>query len=616
MRASSIRAVLVMLLLYVTTMAHMQLASAVTQPASLYTYSLQHSLFIFNATGTDVSTFNIVNNTRGAQLNVTFTCALLVGTSPTDPTAACRVVAGNGTLVLYSNTVGVNVGHAVPYDTVVDLQYSSFAGGFFYPSGAGLVQELGVSSSLLDEFGLYFYSPAYNTAFLYYISDGDQADHDIFYTIDGGSTAGGTGVDAIQLDGQTLAGSLDVSLPSSQPQVQQLGVTVANSTVQYVFSLNTTVANCVNPNNSSDCSGPIIGFDLLFHCTFVFGSNSSSSNAVFLITDVSGTYINSTGNSIVVSSLVPVLTDSSSFNPSDNLLTPYDARGRTLSNNGILLILATGERLVLYLTHSRPFSGSSSSELYYQFAVRSETLGVSYVHTNVLPQMTLVSSTTVPAAAIGDPTFVGFLGQRYQVHGIDGAIYAVLSQATLAVNARFVFLSAGRCPTVDGVVSTNCWSHPGSYFGALSFQTAAGDRFSISAGSADVGFASIMHDDQQVATKAGTNVQGAALSLHVLSSHVVMVEVDNYRVTVENSDKFVNLVAVEVLDWRQLRFVDQPHGLLGQTYSTKMGTNASPSAVSAGQVLPAHSVVDGDVDDYLVMSNDLFGVDFVYNKFV
>ena len=614
MCVSRIRALLVLLLLYVTTVAHMQLPRAVAQPVSLYTYSLQHSLFIFNATGKNHSTFNIVKNTPGAQLNITFTCALLVGTSPTDPTAACRLVAGNGTLVLYSNTVGVNVAHAVPYDTVVDLQYASFIGGFFYPSGAGLVQELGVSSSLLEEFGLFFYSPAYNTPFLYYISDGDYADHDIFYTIDGGHTGDGTGADAIQVDGQTLAGSLDVSLPSSQPQVQLLSAAVASSTVQYVFSLNTTLAKCVDAYNSSDCTGPSVGLDLHFYCTFVFGASSSSVDSVYLITNVSGTYLNSTGMSVVVSSLVPVLADAASFYQSDNLLTPYDIRGRILNNNGILLTLATGERLALYATYASYLNGSAT-DYHYQFAVSSETYGVSYVHTDVLPQVALVSSTT-PAAAIGDPTFVGFLGQRYQVHGIDGAIYAVLSQATLAVNARFVFLSAGRCPTVDGVVSTNCWSHPGSYFGALSFQTTAGDRLSISAGSADVGFASIMHDDQQVATKVGTIVRGAALSLQVLSSHIVMVEVGNYRVTVENSDKFVNLVAVEVLNWRQLRSVDQPHGLLGQTYSMKKGTASRPAAVSAEQVLSAHSVVDGDVDDYLIVSNDLFAVDFVYNKFV
>ena len=89
--------------------------------------------------------------------------------------------------------------------------------------------------------------------FTYYISDTIQADHDIVYSIDGGGTRNGTGVDAIQLYYGTLAGSLDVLL-SSQPQVQQLGSAIATSTVQYVHSLNTTVAECVNPTNSLDCT--------------------------------------------------------------------------------------------------------------------------------------------------------------------------------------------------------------------------------------------------------------------------------------------------------------------------------------------------------------------------
>ena len=54
---------------------------------------------------------------------------------------------------------------------------------------------------------------------------------------------------------------------------------------------------------------------------------------------------------------------------------------------------------------------------------------------------------SIPAAgtggsARGDPQFVGLRGQSFQVHGIDGAVYALISEEHTAVNARFVFLRA------------------------------------------------------------------------------------------------------------------------------------------------------------------------------
>ena len=73
-------------------------------------------------------------------------------------------------------------------------------------------------------------------------------------------------------------------------------------------------------------------------------------------------------------------------------------------------------------------------------------------------------------AVLGDPQFVGLRGQSYQVHGMDGAIYNLISDKNLQVNSRFVFLTEGQCPIIDGVVDTNCWSHPGSYIGEMSFQ--------------------------------------------------------------------------------------------------------------------------------------------------
>ena len=88
--------------------------------------------------------------------------------------------------------------------------------------------------------------------------------------------------------------------------------------------------------------------------------------------------------------------------------------------------------------------------------------------------------TPLSGATLGDPQFYGFLGQSFQVHGIDGAIYNIISDATVQVNGRFTFLGEkGHCVAqqsirrsnnrTDGSMELNkrlaapiqCWSHPG-----------------------------------------------------------------------------------------------------------------------------------------------------------
>jgi len=49
----------------------------------------------------------------------------------------------------------------------------------------------------------------------------------------------------------------------------------------------------------------------------------------------------------------------------------------------------------------------------------------------------------------GDPEFVGLRGQRYQVHGIDGAVYNLISDSLSQVNSRFIYINEkGDCPII------------------------------------------------------------------------------------------------------------------------------------------------------------------------
>ena len=200
----------------------------------------------------------------------------------------------------------------------------------------------------------------------------------------------------------------------------------------------------------------------------------------------------------------------------------------------------------------------------------------------------------------GDPAFVGLRGQSFQVHGLDGVVYALVSSPYTAVNARFVFLSSGRCPVVEGEVQPSCWSHPGSYLGAVSVQErvegAGVQRLLLAAGAASTGFSAVQLNGQRL--QVGDAVQVGSLSVSVLSGWRVAVSTRELRFVFDNSDGFINQAVSAQRPLSELR----AHGLLGQTHSPVI----HPSRLR---------YIEGDVDDYAITDNDLFGHAFAYDRF-
>ena len=96
------------------------------------------------------------------------------------------------------------------------------------------------------------------------------------------------------------------------------------------------------------------------------------------------------------------------------------------------------------------------------------------------------SSSPVPGGVVGDPQFMGLRGQSFQVHGMDGAVYNLIVDNGLFVNARFGFRASGRCPAVPE--PSNCWSHPGSYLDEVGVVTAGGSKLRVASGSWSEGF--------------------------------------------------------------------------------------------------------------------------------
>ena len=216
-----------------------------------------------------------------------------------------------------------------------------------------------------------------------------------------------------------------------------------------------------------------------------------------------------------------------------------------------------------------------------------------------------IPSSTGSAVIVGDPQLVGFLGQRFQVHCIDGTIYNLITGPDLQINARFGFLSdSGSCPIVPstGLRALTCWTHPGSYLTEIGIQVVASEtgihQVYLRAGEATQGFASIRYDAEDALHMR--SVPGSqALNLKVLSTHEVQITVSRFVIEIESIDRFVNLRSIKVqMPLSRIR----THGLMGQTWRRK--------------VYPGRNkYLEGEIEDYVIGEDDLFGVDFPYNQF-
>jgi len=127
------------------------------------------------------------------------------------------------------------------------------------------------------------------------------------------------------------------------------------------------------------------------------------------------------------------------------------------------------------------------------------------------------------------------------------------------MNAQFVFLSSGECPVYDNkeIQPSNCWSHPGSYVGQLSFITSHGDQILVEAGGGKKGLNKIVINNQIIATNKNATfpivITGHAaavndknvnhcsspftLTLH--DSHHLSVNYSLWSMTIDNSDMFL-----------------------------------------------------------------------------
>ena len=135
---------------------------------------------------------------------------------------------------------------------------------------------------------------------------------------------------------------------------------------------------------------------------------------------------------------------------------------------------------------SSSVSSSMVSSSVFSSSLLSSSMAASSSSTALVP-----SSTSTGAAAFADPHFVGFWQQHIDIGGLEGAVYAMLSDAAVSIMTEFVLLHAEaiHCPPRDD--STLCWQQTGTYFGVVGVTTRNGDRLRVEAGDVGVGFSSV-----------------------------------------------------------------------------------------------------------------------------
>ena len=218
-----------------------------------------------------------------------------------------------------------------------------------------------------------------------------------------------------------------------------------------------------------------------------------------------------------------------------------------------------------------------------------------------------VSFAATTVGAFGDPQLYGLRGQSFQVHGIDGSVYSLISAHNMQLNSRFAFIARADCPAKQ-VVDTACWSHPGSYMRDMAVTALLdGDEdgqqptlttFTFLSGPAATGFQAVLVDGV-----AANSFSARGYTLRTASTHSVSLLTPLFALQLDNSDGFINLrlqlaptVTVDQLAAQNV------HGLLGQTHTLRR---------HAG---PVHAI-EGDVDDYVIADNELTGSHFPFNRF-
>jgi len=255
-------------------------------------------------------------------------------------------------------------------------------------------------------------------------------------------------------------------------------------------------------------------------------------------------------------------------------------------------------------------------------AVFSTGLVVSCPYTPVLPQLLPFSLSVSDTGVRGDPAFVGFHQQAFQVHGIPDRHFSILSTPNLQASATFIMIQDGEARTagqmkqirllreirtaskqrtsVMSLPITTAFSHAGTFLGQVAIQLSGAKLFAV-AGDYEDGIAKITLNDKPLAVSSSAVEVAPKCFITHSHSHIITVDTELLSFTLVNSDKFFN-IEHSILN---LPYMDdmQIDGLLGQT--------ANPQwKVENTKEFKNHMVYD-----YLIAGDDIFSTDTVTNLY-
>ena len=216
------------------------------------------------------------------------------------------------------------------------------------------------------------------------------------------------------------------------------------------------------------------------------------------------------------------------------------------------------------------------------------------------------ASTPSPSSVKGDPAFIGFLGQEFQVHGVDKYVYNIVSTNTLQFNTRFIYMGKGRTtlkslPSLPALY-TKPWTHEGNYMGEVGIQLGSVDQLYLNPGVWEKGWKQVNLNGKHILSEVGKqySVSDDGSYVFIKSTHEILVHTKQFDLVLVNADNFFNIEATLNLavDKVNPNLVD---GLLGHTAHTRTAKR-----------FPVH-----DLDDYSVehTTNDLWSNEFNMNKF-
>jgi hypothetical protein len=215
---------------------------------------------------------------------------------------------------------------------------------------------------------------------------------------------------------------------------------------------------------------------------------------------------------------------------------------------------------------------------------------------------------------IGDPQFMGFIGQSFQVHGISNMVYNVLSSPSIQYNALFRYLDAGKCRK-----GTACFAHPGNYFGdvGVTFSTSTGSvALLVESGPVDTGLTLSINGTVMA---VGDSATAGIYTISIPNAFEAVIDSEEFSIRVQNSDLFLNQdVSIGAGLMKQISayksvvksgdvaaaeelLAKLPHGILGQTWNVKTYNNRWKH-------------IEGQLFDYQV-NDGIMGTDFRFNRF-